>query len=254
MIDVQNSTSTLPIEVNKVGIKDLIHPVDVEISHNEKIKTVATFNMYVSLDQNQRGAHMSRFVEILNQQNWKLSIAGLKELLQVTKERHLAKNSFIQTSFHIFLQKQAPVSNSCGLVNYQVNLNGKIINDKTTIECCIKIPITTLCPCSKEISNYGAHNQRTFIIINFTPKENIYFKDIITQCEKSASCEIYSILKRSDEKFVSESAYNNPKFVEDIAREIANKFNKDKRFINYKVEVESLESIHNHSAYASIEG
>lgn len=252
MIDLQDSIPKIQIPLNQVGIKGLKHPVTLIISNNEKISTFAEFNIYTDLSTKQRGAHMSRFAEILNQKNWELSVSSIKEFLLITKEKNNAKSSYVEINSHFFLPKTAPISKSKGLIDYKINFYAKLLNDKFDITFKIKIPVTTLCPCSKEISKYGAHNQRTFITIHIKTNEDIFLKDIINISEKKASSEIYSILKRADEKYLSEKAYENPKFVEDIAREIANDFNKNKKFISYQIEVESLESIHNHSAYAMI--
>lgn len=260
MIDLQSMQSTIQIALNQVGIKDLKHPVAVQMQNGVLQNTIAKFDMTVGLPANQRGTHMSRFVEILNRKDWVLSSPGMQELLLEAAQRFKTDRVYINCDFPIFINKTAPISKVTGLLDYHVSLNGIFITNKnqthkSTVTMGITVPVTTLCPCSKEISDYGAHNQRSFIKLLITSEENINFEDLIKLVEKEASCEIYSVLKRADEKYVTEQAYNNPRFVEDIVRNIASKLENSSKFkpSYYKIESENIESIHNHSAYAMIE-
>jgi TIGR00294 family protein len=181
----------------------------------------------------------------------------MQELLLATAQRFKTDKIYIHADFTVFINKTAPISGATGLLDYQASLTGNFSTNKnqthkTSITMEVTVPVTTLCPCSKEISDYGAHNQRSHIKVEITTEENIFFEDLIALIEKEASCEIYSVLKRTDEKYVTEMAYNNPKFVEDIVRNIAHKLNTSNTLkpSYYKVEAENFESIHNHSAYA----
>jgi GTP cyclohydrolase I len=260
MIDLQNAVSTHQIYLNQVGIRDIKHPVHLETKNKATQPTIATFNMAVGLAADKRGTHMSRFVEILNQKDWVLSVPCMQDLLLTTAERFKTDRVYINAKFSLFLNKTAPISLVKGLVDYQAELTGiwqtnKNQTHKNTISLSVTVPVTTLCPCSKEISEYGAHNQRSHIKVLLTTDQTIHFEDLIALIEREASCEIYSVLKRADEKYVTERAYNNPKFVEDIVRNIAHKISIDKniKYQYYKIESENFESIHNHSAYAMVE-
>lgn len=259
MIDLQSSQSIVEMYLDQVGIKGLKHPVSIQLNNGSKQNTIANFTMTVGLPANQRGTHMSRFVEILNSKNWTLSVPNIQQLLLETAHRFKTDNVFIDADFTIFLNKFAPVSKVAGLLDYQASFSGKFITNKNQthnnlITMAVTVPITTLCPCSKEISDYGAHSQRSCVKVQITTAEDVYFEDLIALVEKEASCEIYSVLKRADEKYVTERAYNNPRFVEDIVRNIAHKLVTSDKFkpSSYKIESENYESIHNHSAYAVI--
>lgn len=260
MIDLQNSVSTHQIYLDEVGIKDLKHPVHVQNKDQTLQPSIATFNMAVGLSATNRGTHMSRFVEVLNEKQWILSVPCLQDMLVATANRFKTDKVVIDSEFTIFINKQAPVSQVNGLVDYAVGLKGVWSTNKNqthtqTITLSVTVPVTTLCPCSKEISEYGAHNQRSHIKLQLTTDTNVHFEDLIKIIEQEASCEIYSILKRADEKYVTERAYENPRFVEDIVRNIAHRLNTHKtiKFSHYRLESENFESIHNHSAYAVLE-
>jgi GTP cyclohydrolase I len=261
MIDLQSAQSTLQIYLNQVGVRNLRHPAMVQMQDKSTQPTVATFTMSVGLPADQRGTHMSRFVEMLNYKNWVLSAPCMQELLLLGAERFKTDKVYINATFPLFINKTAPISKVRGMLDYEATLSGVFSTNKNqthhnTISMGVTVPVTTLCPCSKEISDYGAHNQRSHIKLLITTEENLYFEDLINLIESEASCQIYSVLKRSDEKFVTEYAYNNPRFVEDIVRNIAHKLNANQQFkcSYYKVESENFESIHNHSAYAMLEG
>lgn len=259
MIDIQSSQSIVAMYLDQVGIKGLKHPISIKLNNGTIQHSIADFTMTVGLPADQRGTHMSRFVEVLNSKSWTLSVPNIQELLLETAQRFKTDNVSISANFTMFINKFAPVSKVAGLLDYQASFTGKFITNKNQthnniITMAVTVPITTLCPCSKEISDYGAHSQRSCVKIEITTAEDVYFEDLITLVEQEASCEIYSVLKRADEKYVTERAYNNPRFVEDIVRNIARKLVTSDKFkpISYKIESENYESIHNHSAYAVI--
>ncbi|MCG6969807.1 MAG: GTP cyclohydrolase FolE2 [Gammaproteobacteria bacterium] len=251
--DVQNSEDTRHIPINKVGIKDIRHPVRIRDRDGGEQHTVALFNMYVNLPHNFKGTHMSRFVEILNQHEREISVKSFKVMLAEMNQRLEAQTGHIEMSFPYFVNKKAPISGVQSLMDYDVTFLGEIKGDKNTTLLKVVVPVTSLCPCSKKISDYGAHNQRSHVTITVRTNQFIWIEEIIDIVENMASCELYGLLKRPDEKHVTERAYDNPKFVEDMVRDIAVKLNADKRIDGYIVESENFESIHNHSAYAMIE-
>jgi len=250
--DVQNSEDTRQIAIDKVGIKDIRHPVVVNDRSGGEQHVVANFNMYVNLPHNFKGTHMSRFVEILNQHERELTVKSFKEMMQEMVERLDADSGHIEMSFPYFMNKKAPVSGVESLLDYDVTFIGKIINNKSMLTVKVVVPVTSLCPCSKKISDYGAHNQRSHVTVSVETAGFIWIEDIIDMVEEQASCQLYGLLKRPDEKHVTEEAYDNPKFVEDMVRDVAAQMNKDDRITSYVVESENFESIHNHSAYALI--
>ncbi len=253
MADVQNSTDTRQIPIDKVGIKDIRHPVVIKDRAGKDQHTVATFNMYVSLPQHFKGTHMSRFVRILNQHDFEITVDSFKTMLSEMVEILEAESGHIEMTFPFFVNKQAPVSKIESLIDYEVTFIGEIIDGTPVMNVKVLVPATSLCPCSKEISAYGAHNQRSHITVNARTNGFIWIEDIIDLVEQEASCELFGLLKRPDEKFVTERAYDNPKFVEDLVRDVANRLNHDDRIGSYVLEAENFESIHNHSAYAMIE-
>jgi len=251
--DVQSRKDTRQIPINKVGIKDIRHPVRVRDRTMGEQHTVACFNMYVNLPHNFKGTHMSRFVEILNQHEREISVESFKEMLREMAERLEADSGHIEMRFPYFVNKKAPVSGVESLMDYDVTFIGEIHKGVDDMTIKVVIPVTSLCPCSKKISDYGAHNQRSHVTVNARLKEFVWVEEIIELVEQEASCELYGLLKRPDEKQVTERAYNNPKFVEDMVRDVAARLNKEDRISAYVVESENFESIHNHSAYALIE-
>ncbi|MCK5639914.1 MAG: GTP cyclohydrolase I FolE2, partial [Gammaproteobacteria bacterium] len=200
-----------------------------------------------------KGTHMSRFVEILNRHEREISVKSFKDILAEMAEKLEAQAGHIEMSFPYFINKTAPVSGVQSLMDYDVTFLGEIIDGNYSMQVKVVIPVTSLCPCSKKISDYGAHNQRSHVTVTARTKGFVWIEDIIDLVEKQASCELFGLLKRPDEKHVTERAYDNPKFVEDMVRDIAVKLNEDKRISAYIVESENFESIHNHSAYALIE-
>jgi GTP cyclohydrolase I len=251
--DVQSSADTRKLPINKVGIKDIRHPIRVRDRSGGEQHTIASFNMYVNLPHNFKGTHMSRFVEILNQYEREISVRSFKHILSEMVERLEAEAGHIEMSFPYFVNKAAPVSGVESLMDYDVTFLGEVKDGKQITTLKVQVPVTSLCPCSKKISDYGAHNQRSHVTLTVRTNTFVWIEDLIDVVEKTASCELYGLLKRPDEKYVTERAYNNPMFVEDMVRDIAGKLNDDERIDGYIVESENFESIHNHSAYALIE-
>lgn len=251
--DVQNSADTRQLPINKVGIKNIRHPVRVRDRTGGEQHTIAVFNMYVDLPHNFKGTHMSRFVEILNQHEREISVKSFKEMLREMTQRLEAQTGHIEMNFPYFVNKKAPISGVQSLMDYDVTFFGEIQGKTPRTLLKVVVPVTSLCPCSKKISDYGAHNQRSHVTITVSTTRFVWIEEIIDIVEDMASCELYGLLKRPDEKHVTERAYDNPKFVEDMVRDIAVKLNSDDRIDGYIVESENFESIHNHSAYAMIE-
>jgi GTP cyclohydrolase I len=252
--DVQNHVSTHTIDIDKVGVKNISYPIVVLDKYNGTQHTVARINVYVNLPHRHKGTHMSRFIEILSEHRLDVSLKKIGPILEETRRRLNAQSAHIEMTFPYFIDKAAPVTRSRGLMEYICNFKGALDEDGALdLVVGITVPITTLCPCSKEISHVGAHNQRGEVRVQVRYKKFFWIEDLIRLVEESASCEVYALLKRKDEKFVTEKAYSNPMFVEDVVREIAHRLSQDDNFIWYAVETENFESIHNHSAYAYIE-
>jgi GTP cyclohydrolase I len=252
--DVQNSEDTRQLAINKVGIKSIRHPIRVSDRDRGIQHTIATFNMYVSLPHNFKGTHMSRFVEILNGHEQEISVENFPAMLKEMVTRLEAQTGHIEMNFPYFINKAAPVSGVQSLMDYDVTFIGEIRHGKIATHVKVVVPVTSLCPCSKEISERGAHNQRSHVTITVRTNKFMWIEEIVQLVESEASCELYGLLKRPDEKFVTERAYDNPKFVEDMVRDVAARLNAEPRVVSYIVESENFESIHNHSAYALIEG
>ncbi len=251
--DVQNSKDLRHIPINKVGIKDIRHPVRVRDRSEGEQHTIANFNMYVNLPHDFKGTHMSRFVEILNNHEREVSVESFKQMLVEMAERLEAQSGHIEMSFPYFVNKTAPASKVQSLLDYDVTFIGEVHDGKTDMQIKVVVPVTSLCPCSKKISDYGAHNQRSHVTVTATINTFIWVEELIDLIEQQASCELFGLLKRPDEKIVTERAYDNPKFVEDMVRDVAAQLNAEDRISAYVVESENFESIHNHSAYALIE-
>jgi len=250
--DVQNLADIRQLAIDKVGIKAIRHPIRVKDKTGGIQHTVAMFNMYVHLPQHFKGTHMSRFVEILNANELEISVENIQIILNEVANRLEAQSGHIEMTFPYFINKSAPVSGVKSLLDYEVTFIGEIKNGQHDVKVKVLIPVTSLCPCSKKISAYGAHNQRSHVTVTVAIKEFMWIEDIIAVVEAQASSELYGLLKRPDEKYVTERAYDNPKFVEDIVRDIASVFNREPLIGSYIVECENFESIHNHSAYACI--
>ncbi len=250
--DVQSSLDTRRIAIDKVGIKDIRHPVQVRERTGRVQHTVANFNMYVDLPQDFKGTHMSRFVQILNSHEYEISIDSFKEMLTEMTERLEAGSGHIEMTFPYFVNKAAPVSGVKSLIDYEVTFIGEVREGRPCLTLKVVVPVTSLCPCSKEISERGAHNQRSHVTVTARTQGLVWIEDLIDLVEGEASCQLYGLLKRPDEKYVTEYAYDHPKFVEDMVRDVAARMNLDERISAYTVESENFESIHNHSAYALV--
>ena len=253
MPDVQNTPDARRIAIDKVGIKAVRHPVKVLDKTGGVQHTVALFNMYVSLPHHFKGTHMSRFLEILNGYEREISVASFEHMLRQMVERLEARSGHVEMSFPYFINKKAPVSGVESLLDYDVTFIGEIRDGRYLQTMKVVIPVTSLCPCSKQISRYGAHNQRSHVTLTVRTNGFIWIEDIVRVAEDNASSQLYGLLKRPDEKYVTEHAYDNPKFVEDMVRDVAAALDADRRIDSYIVESENFESIHNHSAYALIE-
>ncbi|MSQ49639.1 MAG: GTP cyclohydrolase I FolE2 [Betaproteobacteria bacterium] len=251
--DVQSDADSRKLAIDQVGVKAIRHPVRIMERTGGVQHTIANFNMYVGLPHHFKGTHMSRFVEILSAQERELTVESFQTMLKQMVERLEAKEGRIEMSFPYFIEKQAPVSGVKSLMDYEVTFIGEIGKTKHSFAMKVLVPVTSLCPCSKKISDYGAHNQRSHVTVTAKTSDFVWIEEIVDLIEKQASSELYGLLKRPDEKFVTERAYDNPKFVEDMVRDIAAILNLDERIAAYVVESENFESIHNHSAYALIE-
>jgi len=253
MVDVQNQRDYRNIDINKVGVKGIKYPIIVLDKMNGTQHVNAAINMYVNLPHRFKGTHMSRFIEILNEYRGEINIKTFQHILDKMRERLDAKSAHIEIRFPYFIEKKAPISKATSLMEYQCLFAGENNGEMNDFLVGVTVPVTTVCPCSKEISNLGAHNQRSIVTVKLRFKKFFWIEDVIKLIEESASCEIFSLLKRVDEKHVTERAYDNPMFVEDVVRSVAEKLNLDANFTWYSIESENIESIHNHSAYAYIE-
>ena len=250
--DVQSRRDERQVAIDKAGIRDLAHPVRVSDRSRREQHTVARVSMSVELPKHFKGTHMSRFIEILHRER-EVSVADLSALLQETAARLEADTAHIEIEFPFFVMKRAPVSGVESLMDYRVTLSGTRRDGVDRRSIRVVVPVTSLCPCSKKISERGAHNQRSHVTITAQLRGSMWIEDLIDIAESEASSELYAILKRPDEKFVTERAYDNPKFVEDLVRDVALRLDREPQIAAYRVEVENFESIHNHSAYALIE-
>lgn len=254
--DVQNSVECRNIPLHRVGIKDLLYPVqilDFDAQQTAfKQHTVGNFSLYVDLAGHLKGTHMSRFLEVLKHGELCLSTQSITDFLDEVAQRLDAQSSFLDVSFPFFLSKKAPVSHTKSLMDYHVNLHSTKQPSGIKNEITLTVPVTSLCPCSKKISEYGAHNQRSHIVLTALYQSSLSISQLIALVEKEASCELYGLLKRPDEKVVTERAYDNPKFVEDMVRDVARQLDKQPEILAYKLSSENFESIHNHSAFAQV--
>ena len=250
--DVQSHRDERRIPISKVGIKGILHPVRLRDRSSGEQRTVASFDMFVDLPQHFKGTHMSRFVEILHRER-EISVADHGRMLEEMTARLEADSGHIEIAFPFFVMKRAPVSGVESLMDYRVTLIGERQGGRNRTSIRVVVPVTSLCPCSKRISERGAHNQRSHVTLTARLREPMWIEELIDIAEAEASSELYGILKRPDEKFVTERAYDNPKFVEDLVRDLALRLDAEARIAAYTVEVENFESIHNHSAYALVE-
>jgi len=253
MKDIQNQRDYRQIPIDKVGIKNLRYPIRVLDKKDGYQNTVASINMYVDLPHKYKGTHMSRFVELLHLFRPEVSLKRFSAILSQMKEHLNAASAHIEVLFPYFIEKKAPISRSPGLMDYTCRIIGASDpKGKVDLISEVIVPISSVCPCSKEISDAGAHNQRGEVRLSVRFKKFVWMEDMIELVEEAASCEVYSVLKRVDEKYVTEKAYTNPKFVEDIVRDVAKQIKEDQNITRFSVGAENFESIHNHSAYAQI--
>lgn len=252
MKDIQSQHDGRNLDIDKVGIKDIQYPIVLSDKEKGRQHTVARINMYVKLPHNFKGTHMSRFVEILSNHSSNIDLYKVNDILEEMKEKLDSEESFIELSFQYFLNRKAPVSGQSAMMDYHCRYVGSAGAKGRDQVLTIRVPVMTLCPCSKEISSYGAHNQRSYINISVRMKKMVWIEELIELAESCGSSPIYPLLKREDEKYVTEQSYNNPAFVEDVVRNVAEKLMKEDRVTWFEVSSENIESIHNHSAYAVI--
>jgi GTP cyclohydrolase I len=252
LADIQKRADHRNIEISKAGVKSITYPVIVLDRKNGVQHTIARINMYVNLPHLFKGTHMSRFVEILNKHREGINLKNISTILNEMKESLDAESAHMEIEFPYFVEKEAPVSRAKSLMEYTCCFWGSH-NEEEDLIVGVEVPVTTLCPCSKEISEKGAHNQRSIVTVKVRFKKFFWIEDLIQIVESSVSSDMFALLKRSDEKFVTEKAYDNPMFVEDVVRSVAEKLEKEPNFVWFSVESENLESIHKHSAYAFVE-
>jgi GTP cyclohydrolase IB len=250
--DIQNLPDERQIPIDKVGVKGLRYPICVKDRTKGLQHTVGLFDLYVNLPHDFKGTHMSRFIEALNEFRGEISMEKFQDILEKIKKKLNAKSAHMNVEFPYFIEKSAPVTSTPGLMSYTCFMSGSL-SDNFDLIVGVEVPVTTVCPCSKEISAYGAHNQRGIVRVQLRFKKLFWIEEIIEVVESSVSSEIYSLLKRLDEKFVTERAFENPMFVEDVVRCALSRLREKKNFPWYRIEAENFESIHNHSAYAMIE-
>ena len=251
--DTQSERDTRRLPIDRVGVKGLRYPVQVLDKDRSTQSTVATVQLTVDLPHHFKGTHMSRFIEVLAAHGPVIHVENIRDILEQTASRLQSSCAHLEIEFPFFLEKRAPATGSPGLMDYTVRFSATLQRRKLDFIVTAIVPVTTLCPCSKAISKSGAHNQRGQVSLSVRTRKPMWIEDMVRLAEESASSELYSLLKRPDEKFVTERAYANPVFVEDLVRAVAQRCDRDKNILWYRVEVENFESIHNHNAYALIE-
>lgn len=263
MVDIQSGGDQRNVAIDRVGVKDVRYPMRLKVpafagwtddGGDAEQTTVATINMYVSLPHYQKGTHMSRFLEVLNAHEGAFSPLDIPKITEAIRQRLNAEEAHFEARFTYFIRKPAPVTGTPGLMDYKVRFECTASRDPSKNDMLLSVaaPATSLCPCSKEISDYGAHNQRCEIEATVRSAGLLWIEELVKIIEKAASCPVFAVLKRPDEKWVTEKAYENPKFVEDIIRDLALGLNREERVLSYAISSENFESIHNHSAYAQI--
>lgn len=254
LTDVQSQRDHRQLDIDRVGVKDIRYPIIVRDRSRGQQHTIASIDMSVKLPHRFKGTHMSRFLEVLAEYDQAISVESLPDLLKKIQGRLDAEEAHITLNFPYFISKKAPISQAAALMDYQVTFLGVLDGERYGMTMKVMVPVTSLCPCSKEISEAGAHNQRSHVTVSLQFNQFVWVEEVVDLVERNASCQLYAILKRPDEKYVTEMAYNNPQFVEDMVRSVAADLEKDGRVAWFTVESENFESIHNHSAYAMIEG
>ena len=252
--DKQSERDTRQLHIDKVGVRGLRFPIQVRDKAHAHQNTVATIGMFVDLPKEFKGTHMSRFLEVLNAHGNVIHVENIEDILFALQEKLKAATSHLEIEFPYFMTKLAPVTRKAGVIDYQVRFDAVACGRHTDFVLTVKTNVTTLCPCSKAIARYGAHNQRGEVTVTLRSRNIVWIEDVIAMIEASGSSEMYALLKREDEKAVTERAYENPVFVEDLVRNVALKLKSHPEITWWKVEAENYESIHNHNAYACIEG
>ena len=249
LVDIQSTPDERNIPIDKVGVRNVKYPIKVRERDNGLQSSVGTFALTVDLPREFKGTHMSRFLEVLSEYNHDMSVETIPHVLTRLREKLKADIAHLEVRFTIFREKAAPVTRKKGMMGYEVGFSatGGLENQ---FQMMLVVPVTTLCPCSKEISSYGAHNQRGYVTVKVSPIGLLWLEDVIDMIEAAGSAPLYPVLKRPDEKFVTEQAYDNPRFVEDMVREVAIAFDQCEKISAYEIEVENHESIHDHNAYA----
>jgi GTP cyclohydrolase I len=250
LVDLQATEDLRGVELCSVGVSGVRLPIRVLDPDRGERDTVATIRVGVDVPASSRGTHLSRFIEILNAHPGRLTLADLSGLLTELRAKQGAKRSEIEVEFDYFLRKEAPVSKAAGLMDYRCAFIGRDDGSKIDLRLRVSVPVATLCPCSKAISKAGAHNQRTIVTVETRSNEVVWIEEVVAWVEGAASCPLYPVLKRIDEKYVTERAYANPRFVEDVVRESIVRMREETRIDSVRVEAHSHESIHNHNAYA----
>ena len=260
MIDVQARKDHRGIDLDRVGVTGLRYPIVVLDKARERQETVASITMSVNLPHRFKGTHMSRFVEVLNHHRGEITMRTLPQLLKDLRSKLDAESARVELSFPYFLERTAPQSRARGIMDFDCRFVAEMKGEDVDFILGVKVPVTSLCPCSKEISEYGAHNQRGIISIDIRSANDkdglpqlVWIEELIAVAESSASAPVYPLLKRSDERHVTMQAYDNPVFVEDMARNVAIQLQNDLRIAWFQIHAENFESIHNHSAFASLE-
>jgi len=251
--DKQSERDTRELRIDKVGVRGLRFPIRVRDKASAYQNTVATIGMFVDLPKEFKGTHMSRFVEVLNAHGSVIHVENISDILRSLQKKLNAATSHLEIEFPYFMSKRSPVSRGESLMDYVARFDAAACGNEIDFVLTVKANVTTLCPCSKAIAKYGAHNQRGLVTLAIRMRKSVWIEDLVAMIESSASSELYALLKRQDEKAVTERAYENPVFVEDLVRNVALRLNADARVSWYKVEAENFESIHNHNAYACIE-
>lgn len=258
MEDVQGRGDSRGIPINQAGVSDLSYPIVVLDRARERQQTIAKISMSVGLPQHFKGTHMSRFIEVLEEHRGEVTMRTMPGILKALRERLQAETARMTISFPYFLERRAPVTGACGLMDYECSIAGEASNSHEDFVLSVRVPVTTLCPCSKAISDYGAHNQRTYVTVEVRgsstdPSNFIWIEELVEIAESCASAPVYPLLKRPDERHVTMQAYDNAAFVEDVVRDVALKLCDDPRVEWFRVHASSQESIHNHSAFAQVE-
>ena len=253
MRDEQSERDHRELRIDKVGVRGLRFPIQIRDKAHSVQNTIATIGLFVDLPKEFKGTHMSRFIEVLNAHGSVVHVENITDILHAMQQKLHAATAHLEMEFPFFLTKQAPVTGMSGVMDYTARFDATACGPDIDFLLTVKAGVTTLCPCSKAISDYGAHNQRGICTVQIRSRKAVWIEDLIAIVERSASSELFSLLKRPDEKVVTERAYENPVFVEDLVRNVALGLNAHREVTWYKVEAENFESIHNHNAYACIE-